>query len=94
MDMPGEGAFKGDPAIPHANEGTFQAFMGGCWGFVAIHHLKSFVEARKVFTPDYCLALAEEKARKNALKAGKPYKSIQQAREEKDWKHGQHMKKW
>eukprot|EP00959_Pyramimonas_sp_CCMP1952_P382964 8024416-Pyramimonas_sp.AAC.1 len=88
-------SYKGDPVIPHADESNFKAWIGGCWGFVALNYASDFFEPKPSFTPDYILATAEEAHRKKCIKKGKPYKSILQAREEKasdDWKF--QTRKW
>ena len=38
--------FRGDASIPHAREGNFTAFIGGCWVMLGLNFTRSVMEFR------------------------------------------------
>mmetsp|Transcript_28540 Transcript_28540/g.39421 ORF Transcript_28540/g.39421 Transcript_28540/m.39421 type:complete len:102 (+) Transcript_28540:252-557(+) len=87
-------AFKGDAAIPHADENNFICWIGGLWGLVGLHYARDIFTAKRMYTPDYVLAVTEERRRMMCMKKGVPFKSIAQLRQEKNPERAQQERLW
>jgi hypothetical protein len=60
-------AFRGDASTPHAREGNFTAFIGGCWVMLGLQFTRDIMEFRPAWRCVYSVALRIERNKDERL---------------------------